>query len=241
MNSNKKFDFYKNAIYFLIASAVMLVTAIVILCIFGFNYGASVAHGKMIFGTAMVSILSLAIILVYIGVRYDWAKALTIVLVSAHNLLLSTALICLIRVPVTEALLVGYALLIALTAVYTLLMTNKIKDVNFKKDDFNDVIKSALSQNIKRITMLSLIVVCLMFLSLIAFSASVFSFVRLFLVMLVVLIYSIMIIALPIWCFLSTKIKKVKRAKVDTNVDNQRVVKAASLGDGEPTQTADEE
>ena len=238
MNSNKKYDFYKNAIYFLIANAVLTAVAIIILCIFGFNYGVNISHGRMIFGTALTSILSLLIILVYVGLRYDFIKAMTIVFVSVHNMLLSTAVICLIRVPVTESLIAAYALLIAISTAYTLIMTNKIKDINLKKADFSDVIKNTVNESIKQILVYSLIVVGLMFISLIAFNASVFSFARLFFVMMVVLIYSTVTIILPIWCFLSTKIKKVNRAKVDSNVDNQKVVKAASLDN---QQTSDAE
>lgn len=231
MNSNKKYDFYKNAIYFLIANAVLLVAAIVVLCVFGFNYGVNISHGRMVFGIALTTILSLAVLLVYVGIRYDFVKSLTIVFVSAHNILLSTAIICLIRVPVTETLIAGFALLVALSSVYALLMTNKIKDINLKKDDFSAVIKKTIGESVKQILVYSLIVVGLLFLSLLAFNASTFNFARLFFVMMVVLIYSMMTITLPIWCFLSTKIKRVKRAKVDTNIDNQKVVKAASLGE----------
>lgn len=229
MNSNKKYDFYKNAIYFLIANAVLLVSAIVILCIFGFNYGVNISHGRMILGISLTTIISLLIVLIYVGIRYDFVKALTILFVNAHNLLLSSAIICLIRVPVTESMIAGFALLVALTSVYTLIMTNKIKDINLKKVDFSEVIKNTLNESIKHILVYSLIAVGLLFLSLIAFNANVFNFARLFFVMMVVLIYSVVTIALPIWCFLSTKIKRVKRAKVDTNVDNQKVVKAVNL------------
>ena len=240
MNSNKKYDFYKNAIYFLIANAVLLVAAIVVLCVFGFNYGTNLAHGRMILGISLSTIISLLVLLVYVGIRYDFVKAMTIVFVVAHNMLLSSAVICLIRVPITEALIAGYVLLITLTAVFTLIMTNKIKEINLKKADFSEVIKNTISESVKQVLVYSLIVVGLMFLSLIAFNASVFNFARLFFVMMVVLIYSIMTIALPIWCFLSTKIKRVKRAKVDTNVDNQKVVKAASL-DSEEVEASEAE
>lgn len=240
MNSNKKYDFYKNAIYFLIANAVLLAAAIVVLCVFGFNYGVNISHGRMIFGISLTTILALLVLLVYVGIRYDFVKAMTILFVTAHNMLLSSAVICLIRVPVTESLIAGYVLLIALTAVYSLIMTNKIKDINLKKADFSQVIKNTIAESVKQILVYSLIVVGLMFLSLIAFNASVFNFARLFFVMMVVLIYSAMTITLPIWCFLSTKIKRVKRAKVDTNIDNQKVVKAVNL-DNEENKLTDAE
>ena len=60
-----------------------------------------------------------------------------------------------------------------------------------------------------------------------------FDLVREFLVMMAVIIYSNLVLILPLWCFFSSKIKKIKRAKVDTSVENQKVVKAVTLPDGE--------
>ena len=232
MNLNKKYDFYKNSIFYLLANAFVCVAAIVVIAIWGFNYSTSVAGGYVLFQSALVILISLVFVLVYVGLRFNFAKAFSIVLIAAHNALLSTALIAIIRVPVTESIVACFMLMVALTTVFALLLTEKLKDVNLKKADLSEVVKNSISSNIKKIVIISAVVIVLSLLCLISLSSNIFSLVRLLLVMLFVIIYSALTVILPIWCYVSLKAKSVKRAKVDTNVENQKVVKAAVI-DGE--------
>ena len=226
MNSNNKYDFYNNSKYFLFANAVLLAVAIVIVSIFGFRFETDIAQGKLLLATALVTLLSLISVFVYVKLRYDTAKAFCAVLVGAHNVLLSTVFVALIRIPVTENLVAGFALVVGLTTVAVLSLTQNIKNENLKKVDYSEIIKNQLSQNLKQITVFGAIVVAILFLSLIIASKEMFGFARLFFVMVIVVLYSTFTIILPIWCFLSSKIKNVKKAKVDENVENQKVVKA---------------
>ena len=237
MNSNKKYDFYKNSIYFLIANAVLLFASIIVASIWGFNYNSSVAGGSLLFQSVMSVLISLVVVFIYVGIRYDFAKAFSIVLTVVHNVLLSTAIIAIIRVPVTESIVMGFILLTGLSTVFTLILTEKLKDVNLKKADYNQIIKSSINSSIKQLVLLSAIVVAILFLSLLVLNASTISLVRMFCIMLCVLIYSALTLILPSWCYFSSKIKKVKRAKVDENVENQKVVKAVVV-DGEPVSSA---
>ena len=238
MNLSKKYDFYKNSLYYLIGNSVLLIAAIIVMAICGFNYNSSVAGGSLLFQSVLSIIISSVAILVYVGIRYDFAKAFSIVLTVVHNVMLSTALIIIFRIPVTESIVMSYILLIGLSTVYTLMLTERLKDVNLKKADYNQIIKSSINASIKQIVLLSAIVVAILFLSLLVLNASTISLVRMFCVMLFVLIYSAFTVVLPSWCFFSSKIKKVKRAKVDQNVENQKVVKAATI-DGEVVGTAE--
>ena len=241
MNSNKKYDFYKNTIYYLIASAVLLFASIIVVCVVGFNHQTSVSAGSLVLKSALISIISLLLVFLYVGFRYDFAKAFGIVAITTHNLLLSTAIIAIIRVPVTESLLMGYMLLIGISTLYTLMLTEKLKNVNLKKADYNEIIKNATKQSLKPIVLLTAIILVVLMLTLLVASAYIFSLARVLFVMLLIVIYSAFTLILPVWCFFSSKIKNVKRAKVDTNVENQKVVKAVTLGDGEPTQTSQTE
>lgn len=229
MNLNKKYDFYKNALYFLIANAVLLVASIVIVSIFGFNAETSLSWGRLVFQCSISAFISLLIVAIYVGLRYDWSKALTSVLISFHNILLSLALVGLIRVPVNETLVLGIALVVAISTLLTLLLTNKAKDVNFKKADYSEVVKDATIKSLKQIVAFTAVAVLLNFLGLIIKSADMFGFARLFFVMIIVTLYGAVIISMPTWCFIASKMKKVKRAKVDAEVENQKVVQAASL------------
>lgn len=237
MNSSKKYDFYKNSICYLIANAVIVLAAIVVISIWGFNYQTSVTGGKLLLSSTLSIIISLLLVFLYVGLRYDFAKAFSIVLTVVHNALLSTALIAIIRVPVTESIVMGYILLVGLSTAYTLILTEKLKDVNLKKVDYNEIIKNTMASSIKQIVILSAVVVIVLLLCLITLSSNMFNLIRILLVMVFVLIYSSLTIILPSWCYFSSKIKKVKKAKVDNNVENQKVVKAAVI-DGEEVGSA---
>ena len=226
MNSNKKYDFYKNGLYFLIANAVLLVAGIVILSIFGFNVDGTISGGKLLFQIALMSVISLVVVFVYVGIRYDYAKAFTIVVTSLMNMLICTALIVVVRIPVTDILVAVYGALIALTTVFTILLTDKAKDANLKKTDYSEVIKNTISKSIKQIFVFSTVVITLLFLSLIIASKDTFNFARLFFVMFVVVLYSSFTVKLPLWIFFSSKMQKIKKAKADQNVENQKVIKA---------------
>lgn len=226
MNSNNKFNFYKSAIYFLIANAVLFVAGIVIFAVFGFNYDTTLAGSKLFFSAVIMTVLSTLVLYIYIGLRYDWAKALTSALAVVHNVLLSTALVAIIRIPLSEALIAGYALTIGLTAIFIVVLTDKIKEINHKKADYSEVIKNAISKSIKQIVVLSVVIVAILFLSLIIASKDVYSFARLAFVMIVVVLYSAIALIMPIWLYFSSKMKNIKRAKIDENVENQKVAKA---------------
>ena len=238
MNSNKKYDFYKNSIYYAIANAVLVLAGIIVVAVCGFNHQTSITFGSILLQSVLLSMISLLLIFVYIGLRYDFAKAFSIVLTSAHNLLLATAIIAIIRIPVTESIVMGYMILIGISTLYTLIQTEKIKDINLKKADYAEVIKNATKESYKPLLILSIIVIVLMVLTIFVGSSHIFSMARVFFVMMFVALYTSFTLALPTWCFFSSKIKKVKRTKVDKNVDNQKVVKAVSV-EGEEVSTAE--
>lgn len=230
MNLNK-FNFYKNSLYFLIANAVIGVLAIVIGCVFGVNYTTSIMPGNMLFNCAISMLLSLIVIFVFVGLTTNFAKAFSVVLINTHNILLSAALITLLRVPVSESLLMGLILLVAITTLFTLLSTQKFEDINFKKEDKNKIITTSIKNNSKLVFVTSIMVVAVLLLGLIIASGSMFDLVREFLVMMAVVVYSYLTIQLPVVCYLSTKIKTRKKAKVDKKVDNQKLVKAVPTDD----------
>lgn len=228
MNSNK-YDFYKNSIYYLIANAVVLLAGIVVASVWGFNYQSSIAGAHVLFQSVLSVVISLVLVLLYVGLRYDFAKAFSVVGLIAHNVLLSTALIAIIRIPITENIVASYLLLTGFSTVYTLLTTEKFKNVDLKKANYSELIKETIKENVKRLTILSATIVVVLLLSMIMLNQNIFSVARLFFVMMVVLLYSMFTLALPAWCFFSSKIKKIKKAKVDENVENQKVAKAVAI------------
>lgn len=228
MNSNK-YNFYKNSIYYLIANGVIFLAGIVIMCIFGFNLDTSIKSGHLIFISAFSVVIALLINFIYVGLRYDFAKAFSVIITTVHNVLLSTAIICLIRIPVSETIVMGYILLVGLTTLFTMVMTEKLKGIDLRKANYSQVIKSAIAGSIKQLVVLSAIVLAVLLLSLIISSSNVYMLAREFFVMLAVLIYSAITILLPSWCYFSSKIKRIKKPAVDAGVENQKVVQAVAI------------
>lgn len=228
MNLNK-FNFYKNSVYFLIANAALAVISLVIGLIFGVNYNTSIPAGSLLFSCVMACLLSTLAIFLFVGFTTNFAKAFSIVLIIVNNILLSTSLIVLIRVPVSESILMGYILLIAITTLFALLSSQKLDNV--KKADKNEIIKNSLHENSKLVFVTSVIIVAVLLLGLIIASQSMFDLVRTFLVMIAVIVYSYLTIQMPVVCYMVAKIGVRKKAKVDKKVSNQKVVKAVSVDD----------
>lgn len=230
MNSNK-YNFYKNSVYFLIANSVLALVALVVGLVFGINYNTSILPGNLLFSAVISVMVSLIAIFLFVGFTTSFAKAFSIVLIVVNNILLSTSLIILIRIPVTDTLLMGYILLVALTTIFAILSTQKYENINFKKENPNQVIKKSLQENSKLVFVTSVMFVAVLLLCLIVASPSMFDLVRQFLVMMAVIVYSYLTIQLPVVCYMSTLIKIKNKSKVDKKVENQKVVQAVSTDD----------
>ena len=227
MNSNK-FDFYKNAKYFLIANGVITLVGFVMMLVLGFNLDTSIQSSNLLFTSVCSILVSLVVIFAYVWFRYNLTKALTVVLVVVNNAILSTMLICILRINVSESLLMGYILLVALTTYFILVGTEKTDGVKFNKATYNQVITNTIQSTIKQVVITSVIVAVALLLGLIVASNSMFDLVREFAVMLIVILYSYFTIQMPIFCFFKLRIKERTKVKVDSNINNQKVVKAVS-------------
>lgn len=237
MNSNKSYDRLKVAKYFLFANLLVLIAGIVLLCVLGFNVDPNSQHNHILLAGALSVIITLVFVLIYIGIRRSFAKAFSAILIAVHNVLLATALVCIIRIPVAETMIMGYVLLVCFSVIFSLILFDKFENVHSKKDDVNLSIKQTISDGIKSICVFTAIVIVAMLLCLIFESASMMNFAREFFVMAIVLIYSMLTIALPVFCYFSKKIKKRRKAKIDSGVENQKVALATSV---EETQVAND-
>lgn len=230
MNSNK-FNLYKNSIYFLIANGAVSLVALVIGLVFGVNYATSIEPGNLLFACVMTVLLSLVAIFLYVGFTTSFAKAFGVVLVVAHNVLLSTALITLVRIPVGESIVMAYALIVAISAIFAILPSAKLKAEDVKKQDKNQLSKNMTKSNFKAVVITSVAIVVLLVFGLVVASQTMFDLVREFLVMTLVIIYGAFTIQNPIMCYFISKINSKKKKVVDGNVKNQKVIKAVSVDD----------
>ena len=239
MNSNNSYNRYKFAKYYLLVDLLVFIAGIVIMKIFGFNV-ISNQVGHLVLESVLTILISLLVVMLYIGFRYNWAKAFSNVLIALHNVFLSTALICLIRVPVSETLIMAYVLLIGLTTVFNLIMFNRTEKVDYKKDDLNLKIKESMKNSVKIICVFSAIVIATVLLSMLFVNSSIFNFAREFFVMMIVLLYAVITITLPIYLYFGKKIKAKSKTVVDTSVNNQKVYKAAEQEETENPENFEE-
>lgn len=227
MNSNKT-NMSKLAKYFLLANLLILIAGIVVLCVLGFNVDPNSQYDHILLAGVLSVMITLAISLIYVGIRYGFANGFSALLVAVQNVLLSTALICIIRIPVAETMLMALALLVGLSVIFSLILFDKFDSIHTKKSDVDLSIKLTLKDGIKTICTFVAIVVATMLLCLIFESASMMNLAREFFVMAIVLIYSMLTTTLPTYCFFSKRIRKKAKTKVDASVENQKIVLATS-------------
>ena len=227
MNSNNSFDRYKIAKYYLFADIFLIFVSLVILCIFGFKVSTT-QSSYLLFDSVLSIIISLVVITVYVGFRYDWAKSFANLVIVCHNVLFSTALICLLRIPVAETLIMSYVLLVGLSTVFSLILFEKVGKIDYKKTDLNITIKNSLKDSVKMISIFSIVVISVVLLCMLFANNSIYNFAREFFVMMIVMLYAVLVLNLPIYFYFVQRIRTRKKAKVDTSVENQKVVKAVN-------------
>ena len=235
MNSNKN-SYYKNSLYTLITSGIIIVCSLIVGLIFGVNYATSVEPGKLLIACVCSVLISTLAIFLFVGFLTSFAKAFGIVLLICHNVLLSTALIILVRIPVSDTLVMGYILLVSITTAFALLSTRNYEKLDLKKEDIGQLIKSSINNSIKLVLSTSVMTVAVLLLCMIVASESMLNLVREFLVMEIVIVISYLLLQHPVICYVSTIIKRNRKPKIDKNVENQKIVKAVVTEETEQLQ-----
>ena len=121
----KKFNVYKNSLIFDIASGVLLLAGLVVGLILGLNSIMSF-NSSAILKTVIAVMIFMLIVFVYGWKRYEAYTGFTMVLAIAHNVMLTTALVCIFRMPVDESLMMVMLIVCALSAICSfILFANK--------------------------------------------------------------------------------------------------------------------
>lgn len=220
MNSNK-FNFYKNAKYFLVASLLLLIAGLVVGLVVGLNLVEALG-GSVIVYFAGITLLSMIFVFIYFMIRYDAVTAFCFSLAIFLNVALVIAICAIIRVPVSSAFISVLAVAMILTIVLNMFIFAKIKKRKEEKTQraelVNQVIKSSL------LSILIVVVACL-FVSLavlIIIDYEILSFVRPMLVALLVCAFTTVFITAPIWGFFyKDKPKRIKAKESDVTVYNE--------------------
>lgn len=208
MNS-KKFSVYKNAIYFYIASLILLVAGLIVGIIFGLN-SAFTLSSKTVLNTVLAVLVFEIILLCYSWIKYDFYTAFTFVLAVLHNVLLTTALTAIFRIPVIDNFVITLLLVCALTMLNQfILFADKVeyKVTTNREQMVNDLVDSKL----KIITLINCTLIACVVLMIFTFSTSVVMLVRPLLIALIVIFYSTVFMCAPFYGYF---IKEKKQRKV---------------------------
>ncbi len=214
MNS-KKFNVYKNAVYFDIASGILLIAGLVVGLILGLNSEVKIASSSILNTTLAVLVFEI-ILLIYVTVKYDFYTAFTMVLAVLHNVMLTVALVCIFRIPVTDSLTTAIMIVTGLTAVNLfILFAGKpdYKSTTNRESMVNDLVSSKL----KTLVLLNCTILVTVIAMIFTFNTNIVMLVRPLLIGIVVTFYSTVFMCAP-FCGYFIKEKK-QRKQVDLEQD----------------------
>lgn len=214
MNS-KKFNVYKNAIYFDIASIILLVAGLVVGILLGLNSIVSISNGTILNATLAVLILEI-ILLIYAWIKYDFFTAFTMVLAVLHNVLLTTALTAIFRIPVAENFVITLLLVCGFTLVNQFVLfagKPEYKKTTNREQMVNEIVDTKL----KTITLLNCTILVSVILMIFTFNTNVVMLVRPLLVGVVVTFYSTVFMCAPFYGYFIEE--KKQRKPVDLEQD----------------------
>ena len=214
MNSTK-FNFYKNAKYFLIAFGIILLAGLVMGLVLGLNLSEALGGSAIVYFTLSMLII-MVITFIYLTIRYDSITAFCFSFLEFLNIATVVALVAIIRVPVADNFISVLAVTFVITFAYNVILFSKIKLHKHEKNNRDVVVNNCIKESIKYFLFVTIIVTVLMLLSLIIFDTSIYLFVRPMLISIVVCLISAIFISCPIWGFFYKDRPKKVKVKDDT-------------------------
>lgn len=218
MNS-KKFNVYKNAIFFYIASCILLVAGLVVGIVFGLN-SEIVISGSAILNTTLAVMVFALIAFIFLAVKFDPYLGFTGVLAIAHNVMLTIALVCLFRIPVAEHLAMTILIVCAVTIMNLLLVFENKKEEYKSTTNREKLVNKLVSQRLKTVLVVNCILFFTTILMIFSFEANIISLVRSLLIGLVVCVYSTIFMITPFW---GTFVKERKDRKSVKDIEEDYI------------------
>ena len=218
MNS-KKFNVFKNAIYFDIASAILLVAGLIVGLVVGLNSAVHITNTAIL--NTVLAVLVFAIILfVYVTIKYDFYTAFTMILAIMHNIILTVALVCIFRIPVSYSLTTALLIVTGLTTLNLFIMfTGKSE---FKSTTNREqLVNKMVADKLKTLVLINCTILVTAILMIFTFSTSVVMLVRPLLVGIVVTFYSTIFMCVPFWGYFIRE----KKQRKPVNLEEQDYIK----------------
>lgn len=213
MNS-RKFNIYKNALYFYIASGLLLVAGLVVGIVLGLKSDIIVA-GSAILNTTLEVIVFSLIAFIFLTVKFDGYTGFTGVLAIAHNVTLTIALVSIFRIPVAENLAMTILIVCIVTIMNMLLIFENKKEEYKSTTNREKLVNNLVSQKFKTVLVVNCILFFTTILMIFSFEANIVSLVRTLLIGLVVCFYSAIFMVAPFWGRFVKERKDRKSVKVE--------------------------
>lgn len=213
MNS-RKFNIYKNAIYFYIASAVLLTAGLVVGIVLGLKSDIAIS-GRAILNTTLAVMVFSLIAFIFLTVKFDGYTGFTGVLAIVHNVILTVALTCIFRTPVNENLGITILIVCIVSIMNMLLMFENKKEEYKSTTNRESLVNNLVSQKFKTVLVVNCILFFTTILMIFSLEANIINLVRTMLVGIVVCFYSAIFMVAPFWGRFVKEKKDRKSVKVD--------------------------
>lgn len=207
MNS-KKFNIYKSAVCFDIATALILIAGLVVGLIWGLNSSASISS-LTVLNVILALFVVMLVMFVYVAIKYEPYLAFTMVLSVAVNVMLTISLVCVIRIPLEDSFVVVIALVAMLSIINNIILFANKPDYK-KTANREQMVNGLVSKKLKPIVLLNCVLISVAILLIFTFDLSIVMLIRPLLVGLVSVLYTTVFMCAPFWGYF-VKEKKVKK------------------------------
>ena len=217
MNLNK-FNFYKNSKFFLLGALVILVAGLIVGLAGGLNLVEAIGS-SIIVDFSLILLICMALIFVYLTIRYDSVTAFVFALELFLNCAITVSLCAIIRIPVSSNFAVALGFIMALTIIFNMIIFSKVKVLKHEKLNREELINNITKDSIKQILLITLVFLGVILISLIVVDSDVFMFVIPLIVGLIVAFIMAVFVSAPIWgYFYKDRPKKKKITQEDETV-----------------------
>lgn len=212
----KKFNVYKNALYFDIASGILMLAGLIVGLLVGFNSILSF-NTNAILKTVLAVFVFMLVVFFYGWKRYEAYTGFTMVLAIGHNVMLTTALVTIFRLQIDESLMMVMLIVCALTALNCFILFENKKEYKTTANREN-LVNGLVDSKLKTLVLINGLILAVCIVLVITFNASILMFIRPMLVGIVVTAYSSIFMVAPFWGYF-VKEKKVKNQVNQAEID----------------------
>ena len=211
-----KFNFYKSAKYFIIASLLIAIAGLVVGLVLNLNTVEAIGS-SVIVSCTIISLVSMLITLIYFWIRYDLITGFCYAFSIFLNVSLLIALVSIIRTPIGDSIISVLSMVILLTILLNSIIFYNVRDLKEEKLPKQELVQKICIKSFKSLLLCYAMILIVLLLSLIVYNYEIVMFVRPMLIGLTVSAITSMFIVSPLWSYFY-KEKTIRKKDVDETV-----------------------